>query len=56
VLAALEDKGAAGKALKAAGGDKARLEAAIDKLRGGEKVQDENAEERARRWRNTPST
>ncbi|WP_374608702.1 ATP-dependent chaperone ClpB [Thermomonas sp.] len=45
LLAALEDSGDAGKALKAAGGDKAKLEAAIDKLRGGEKVQDENAEE-----------
>jgi len=45
VLAALEDKGELGQALKAAGADKARLEAAIDKLRGGEKVQSENAEE-----------
>ena len=45
VLAALEDKGELGAALKAAGADKARLEAAIDKLRGGEKVQSENAEE-----------
>ena len=45
LLAALEDSGDAGKALKAAGADKAKLEAAIDKVRGGEKVQDENAEE-----------
>jgi ATP-dependent Clp protease ATP-binding subunit ClpB len=45
LLAALEDSGDAGKALKAAGGNKARLEPAIDKLRGGEKVQDENAED-----------
>ena len=45
LLAALEDHGEAGKALKAAGADKAKLEAAIDKLRGGEKVQDENAED-----------
>ncbi|HWS78566.1 MAG TPA: ATP-dependent chaperone ClpB [Thermomonas sp.] len=45
LLAALEDSGPAGKALKAAGGDKAKLEAAIDKLRGGEKVTDENAED-----------
>ena len=45
LLAALEDSGDAGKALKAAGGNKARLEAAVDKLRGGEKVQDENAED-----------
>ncbi len=45
VLAALDDKGEAGRALKAAGADKARLEAAIDSVRGGEKVQDENAED-----------
>src|SRR3546814_7501777 len=45
VLAALDDKGEAGRALKAAGADKARLETAIDNMRGGEKVQDENAEE-----------
>ncbi|MGB3838944.1 MAG: ATP-dependent chaperone ClpB [Rhodanobacter sp.] len=45
VLAALEDKGELGAALKAAGANKANLEAAIEKLRGGEKVQSENAEE-----------
>ncbi|TAN29359.1 MAG: ATP-dependent chaperone ClpB [Rhodanobacter sp.] len=45
VLAALEDKGELGAALKAAGATKASLEAAIDKLRGGENVQSENAEE-----------
>ncbi|MHA6205318.1 ATP-dependent chaperone ClpB [Dyella soli] len=45
VLAALDDKGELGAALKAAGAHKANLEAAIDKLRGGEKVQSENAEE-----------
>jgi len=45
VLAALEDKGELGAALKAAGATKPNLEAAIDKLRGGEKVQSENAEE-----------
>jgi len=45
VLAALDDKGELGAALKAAGANKANLEAAIDKLRGGEKVQSENAEE-----------
>ena len=45
LLAAIEDGGAAGKALKAAGADAKKLEAAIDKLRGGEKVQDENAED-----------
>ncbi|NLB12941.1 MAG: ATP-dependent chaperone ClpB [Gammaproteobacteria bacterium] len=45
VLAALEDKGAAGDALKAAGADKTRIEAAIEKIRGGESVQSESAEE-----------
>ncbi len=45
LLAALDDGGDSGRALKAAGVDKARLEAAIDNMRGGEKVQDENAED-----------
>src|SRR5688500_17667854 len=45
VLAALDDRGAAGDALKAAGATKAAVEKAIDALRGGEKVQDANAEE-----------
>src|SRR5690606_3497043 len=35
VVAALEDTGAVGQALKAAGADKTRLQAAIDKVRGG---------------------
>ncbi|KQN99533.1 MULTISPECIES: ATP-dependent chaperone ClpB [Stenotrophomonas] len=45
LLAATDDGGAAGMALRAAGADKKKLEAAIDKLRGGETVQSENAEE-----------
>src|SRR5512142_1314415 len=45
VLAALDDKGELGSALKAAGANKANLEAAIEKMRGGEKVQSENAED-----------
>src|SRR5690606_8136244 len=45
VLAVLDDKGEAGRALAAAGADKARLETAIDNMRGGESVQDESAEE-----------
>ena len=45
LLAALDDSGDAGKVLKAAGANKQNLEAAIDKLRGGEKVTDENAED-----------
>ncbi|WP_101925115.1 ATP-dependent chaperone ClpB [Luteimonas rhizosphaerae] len=45
VLAALDDTGDAGKALQAAGAQKTRLDAAIEKMRGGESVKDENAEE-----------
>ncbi|MBJ6981352.1 ATP-dependent chaperone ClpB [Luteimonas sp. MC1572] len=45
VLAALDDRGDTGRALKAAGADKARLEAAIDAMRGGETVADASAEE-----------
>ncbi|UHQ24171.1 ATP-dependent chaperone ClpB [Lysobacter sp. 5GHs7-4] len=45
LLAALDDGGETGRALKAAGANKAKLEPAIDKLRGGESVQSENAEE-----------
>ena len=45
VLAALDDKGELGQALKAAAASKANLEAAIEKMRGGEKVQNENAED-----------
>jgi ATP-dependent Clp protease ATP-binding subunit ClpB len=45
VLAALEEKGELGAALKSAGATKTNLEAAIDQLRGGEKVQSENAED-----------
>ena len=45
LLAALEDGGEAGRALKAAGATKQALEAAIDRMRGGESVQDANAED-----------
>ncbi|MEG3156667.1 ATP-dependent chaperone ClpB [Lysobacter zhanggongensis] len=45
VLAALDDGGELGRALKAGGADKGRIEAAIDKVRGGESVQSENAED-----------
>ncbi len=45
LLAAVDDNGEAGRALKAAGATKQKLEAAIDAMRGGEKVQGENAEE-----------
>ena len=45
LLATLDDTGAAGQELKSAGANKQKLRAAIDKLRGGEKVQSENAED-----------
>ena len=45
VLAALDDKGDLGRALKQAGAAKARIEQGIEALRGGEKVGDANAEE-----------
>ncbi|MBL8263261.1 MAG: ATP-dependent chaperone ClpB [Xanthomonadaceae bacterium] len=45
LLALLDDGSEAGRAFKAAGANKAKLEAAIDAVRGGEKVQSENAEE-----------
>ncbi|MDE2084783.1 MAG: ATP-dependent chaperone ClpB [Xanthomonadaceae bacterium] len=45
VLAALDDKGEVGRALKESGANKANLEAAIRKMRGGENVQSENAED-----------
>ncbi len=45
VLAALEDKGTLGKSLREAGVIKGALEHAIDELRGGEKINDPNAEE-----------
>jgi ATP-dependent Clp protease ATP-binding subunit ClpB len=45
VLAAFDDKGAVAQALKDAGAVKAAIEKAIDELRGGENVDDPNAEE-----------
>ena len=45
VLAALEDGGELGRILKSAGATKDALEAAIEKVRGGEKINDPNAEE-----------
>ncbi len=45
VLAAVDDKGEVGAALKATGGNAAALETAIEAMRGGEKVVDANAEE-----------
>ena len=46
LLAACEDSGALGKALKATGIQKAKLQQIIDQLRGGEPVTDEAAEDK----------
>jgi len=45
VLAAVDDKGEAGKLLKDAGANREKIEAAIAKLRGGENVNEATAEE-----------
>ena len=45
VLAALDDKGQLGTLLRNAGAVKGSIEQAIDEMRGGEKVNDANAEE-----------
>ncbi|NIM28561.1 MAG: ATP-dependent chaperone ClpB [Gammaproteobacteria bacterium] len=45
VLAALESKGRLAELLSANGADKAALEQAIEKMRGGERVSDPNAED-----------
>jgi ATP-dependent Clp protease ATP-binding subunit ClpB len=45
VLAALEDKGQLGTILRGAGAVKGAVEKAIDEVRGGEKIDDPNAEE-----------
>lgn len=45
LLALIDDKGAVGKILKLLGLTKEKVEAAIDNLRGGQKVEDQNAEE-----------
>ena len=45
VMAALEDKHETGVLLRAAGGDRGKLEAAIAKLRGGDNVNEASAEE-----------
>ena len=45
VLAAVEDKGPFGELLRKAGANKAAIERAIEEVRGGQKVDDPNAEE-----------
>ena len=45
VLAALEDKGALGEMLRKNGAGKGMIEKAIDEMRGGQKIDDPNAEE-----------
>jgi len=44
-LAALEDKGELGRIFRESGAEKKRIEDAIDSIRGGQSVQDQNAEE-----------
>ncbi|MDP5032427.1 MAG: ATP-dependent chaperone ClpB [Paraglaciecola sp.] len=45
VLAALQDKGRLGDILKQFGADQDKIEKAIEKMRGGQKVTDQNAED-----------
>jgi ATP-dependent Clp protease ATP-binding subunit ClpB len=45
VLAALDDKGSVAKVLKDAGAVRGAVEKAVDEVRGGQKVEDPNAEE-----------
>ncbi len=45
VLAALEDKGTLGNLLRKAGAAKGAIEKAIEELRGGQRIEDPNAEE-----------
>jgi len=45
VLAALQDRGDLGRVMKAAGAIKGALEKAVDEIRGGEQVDDPNAED-----------
>jgi ATP-dependent Clp protease ATP-binding subunit ClpB len=45
VLAALDDKGPLARVLKDAGGVRGAIEKAVDEMRGGQKVEDANAEE-----------
>jgi ATP-dependent Clp protease ATP-binding subunit ClpB len=45
LLAALQDKGILGKVLKELGANEQRLKAAIEHVRGGKKVDDQNAED-----------
>lgn len=45
ILAALDDKGALGSILKELGANEQRIKAAIEHVRGGQKVDDQNAED-----------
>ncbi len=45
VLAALQDKGSLGELLKQSGADQEKIDKAIEKMRGGQKVTDPNAED-----------
>ncbi|MCZ4263227.1 hypothetical protein O4G76_20610, partial [Limimaricola sp. G21655-S1] len=54
VLAALDDKGTLGELRRAQGLTKEKLDAAIDKVRGGKKVKMPMPRRIASRWRSTP--
>ena len=56
LLACFEDRALLARLLKDAGLAKAAVEKAIEEIRGGEKVQDANAEEGRQVSRSTPST
>lgn len=45
VLAALQDKGSLGELLKQSGANQEKIEQAIEKMRGGQKITDKNAED-----------
>ncbi|WP_281560144.1 ATP-dependent chaperone ClpB [Thalassomonas sp. RHCl1] len=45
ILAALEDRGALGQILKSLGATEERIKSAIEHIRGGQKVEDQNAED-----------
>jgi len=56
VLAALGDRGVLGRLLRDAGASKNGVEKAIENMRGGQSVDDPNAEDQRQALENTPST
>ena len=55
LLALVDAKSTASDILKSAGGDKNQIEQAIDKVRGGQSVNDPMLKISVRRWKNIPS-